>query len=110
MFRDAVLQGLAAIRAFSNGQTDEPWGWKIYSKKVLTKSRVKAGVRMEWLTQSLFIDFWKAKHNVTEGTAREQWFHEVQTLSKGRVNSDKSEILYPTTRYVDVECVTLLSR
>ena len=82
----------------SRWQTDEPLDWMTYSKKVPTKSRVKAGARMEWLTQSLFIDFWKAKHNVTEGTVREQWFHELQTLPKGCVNSDKSDILYFTTR------------
>ena len=99
-FLEAVEEAYAKIKAFAAGTTDEPWDWMDYSMTVKFITSVQKGTRMACPTVGDFIDFWKRKTN--DSTARQQWFTEVNQLPAGRVNKDKSDILYPVKRYVDL--------
>ena len=102
-FRDVVLACNVQQEKFSRGEAHEPFDFLQYTSALRLSSKVSKTQEMEWMTQGEFVVFWKVKYETSDEVARQMWHRQLTELPASRMNSDKTEILYPRRRLVVAE-------
>ena len=99
-FITAIQTYRAKCQGNGRGWKRPAFAWAAYTMAIEAASRVQVGTKQMWLTKRAFINFIVQTEGCPEPMAQQRWMVEIENAGPGKVNSAKTEILWPVEKFV----------